>query len=102
MKNKTPLVSAIIPVLNGEKYLAKAIESVLDQTYTSIEIIVVNDGSTDNSEEVARGFKEIQYHLIPHGGPGAARNYGVSQSCGEFLGFLDQDDIWISHKTERQ
>lgn len=102
MTSKKPLVSTIIPVYNGEKYLAEAIESVLTQTYQDMEIIVVDDGSTDDTEGVAKSFKEIKYCLIPHSGAGEARNHGISQSCGEFLSFLDADDLWVSHKTERQ
>lgn len=97
------LVSVIIPVCNYEKYLAEAIESVLAQTYQPIEIIVVDDGSTDNSARVAQQFApEILYYYQPNAGSGAARNAGVDVSQGDYLTFLDADDIWVENKIALQ
>ncbi|HEY9693247.1 MAG TPA: glycosyltransferase family A protein [Oculatellaceae cyanobacterium] len=96
------LVSVIIPVYNGELYLAEAIESVLAQTYQQIEIIVIDDGSTDRTAEIAQGFSLVQYYYQSNSGTGTARNYGVNISQGEFLAFLDADDIWVENKLTLQ
>ena len=101
---ETQLVSVIIPVFNYERYLAEAIESVLSQTYQHLEVIVVDDGSTDQSGEVARGFADrgIRYCHQVHAGIGPARNRGVELAQGDFLAFLDADDRWPEEKLERQ
>ncbi len=97
------LVSVIIPVYNGEKYLAEAIESVLMQAVKPLEIIVVNDGSTDGSEKVANTFKnDICYLLQENKGASAARNLGIKLAKGSLLAFLDADDVWTAHKLELQ
>lgn len=97
------LISVIIPVFNGEKYLAAAIESVLGQTYRPIEIIVVDDGSTDGSREIAERFAAtVHYAFQSHQGPGAARNKGVELAGGIFCAFIDADDLWVEHKLIRQ
>jgi glycosyltransferase involved in cell wall biosynthesis len=97
-------VSVIIPVYNYERYLGEAIESVLGQTYQQLEVIVVDDGSTDRSGEVARSFADrgVLYSQQVHAGIGPARNEGVELARGEFLAFLDADDRWPLHKIERQ
>jgi glycosyltransferase involved in cell wall biosynthesis len=97
-----PLISVIIPVYNGERYLAEAIESVLAQTYRPIEVIVVDDGSTDGSARVAQQWAEVRYHSQPHSGAAAARNYGVQLAQGDLFAFLDADDLWVQDKLERQ
>ena len=98
-----PLVSVIIPVYNGERYLAEAIESVLAQTYRPLEIIVVDDGSTDGSAEVAKRFgSPVRYCFQPNSGAGAARNQGADLARGSFLAFLDADDIWLADKLALQ
>jgi len=97
------LISVIIPVYNGEKYLAEAIESVLAQTCRPIEIIVVDDGSTDRSADVARSFSEaVRYYYQPNSGSGAARNTGVKTARGSLLAFLDADDLWVKEKLSCQ
>jgi len=97
------LISVIIPVYNGERYLAEAIESALGQHYRPIEIILVDDGSTDRSAEVAKQVSQsIRYLYQAHGGAGAARNAGVDLATGEFLAFLDADDLWVEEKLARQ
>jgi len=99
----SPIVSVIIPVYNCERYLAEAIESVLSQTYRSVEVIVVDDGSTDASASVAQQFiPPVRYYYQPNSGPSAARNRGVDLSKGDFLAFLDSDDVWTPDKLKIQ
>ena len=99
-----PLVSVIIPVYNGERYLEAALKSVIEQDYCPIEIIVVDDGSTDKSAEIAKYFKEIQYIFQSNKGPGPAnaRNTGIRAVKGEYIAFLDADDIWMPNKLSIQ
>lgn len=101
---KDQIVSVIIPVYNYERYLGEAIESVLRQTYKHIEVIVVDDGSTDRSGEVAKSFadKGVRYCHQVNAGIGPARNQGVELAHGELLAFLDADDRWPEEKTELQ
>jgi glycosyltransferase involved in cell wall biosynthesis len=97
------LISCIVPVYNGEKYLAEAIESVLKQDYESTEIIVVDDGSTDRTGAVAARYsKRLRYLRQTNAGPGAARNLGIDAAAGEFVAFLDADDLWHAEKLTRQ
>lgn len=103
MIEMSPLVSVIVPVFNGEKYLREAVESILSQSYRTIEVIVVDDGSTDGSAEAAKFFApQVRYVFQSHGGVGAALNHGISLSQGSFLAFLDADDIWVEDKLARQ
>src|SRR5215831_7065603 len=96
-------VSVIIPVYNCEKYVADAIQSVLNQTYQNLEIIVVDDGSTDHSAQVVRSFQPtVQYFHQPNQGMGAARNYGISLAKGDYFSFLDADDLWTPNKIRMQ
>lgn len=98
-----PLVSVVIPVYDCERYLAEAIESVLAQTYQPIEIIVIDDGSTDGSDQVAKRFSPlVQYFYQPNSGLGAARNSGVDLAKGDYFAFLDADDIWMENKLTLQ
>ncbi len=89
-------VSVIIPVYNGERYLAECIESVLNQTYSDLEVVVVNDGSTDNTSSICQKFEERHTRVIVltqrNGGPGKARNTGIEAATGELTYFLDSDD----------
>ena len=89
------LVSVIIPVYNVEKYLKECLESVLAQTYRNLEIIVVNDGSTDNSSQICHEFKDPRLILIDkkNGGLSDARNKGVEVSNGKYIIFVDSDDV---------
>lgn len=103
MVNTSHLVSVVMPVFNGEKYIGEAIKSVLDQTYRHIEVIVVDDGSTDRSAEEVRRFAPlVGYYPRPHGGIGAALNYGLSLAQGSYFAFLDADDLWIKNKLTVQ
>jgi PST family polysaccharide transporter len=97
------LVSVIIPVYNGERYLGEAIESVLAQTHRPIDVIVVDDGSTDGSSEVAKGYSaSVGVAVQANAGSGAARNRGVELARGGLLAFLDADDRWPEYKLARQ
>jgi glycosyltransferase involved in cell wall biosynthesis len=102
MKDDNPLISVIIPVYNGERYLAEAIESVLAQGYTLLEVILIDDGSADQSAAVARQYKEVQYFYQPNSGLSAALNHGISQATGRFFAFLDADDLWVENKISLQ
>lgn len=98
-----PLVSVIIPVYNGEKYLAEAIESVLAQTYRPIEILVIDDGSTDGTADVAKSFPEpVNYFFQSTSDISTTRNSGVKKAKGSFFAFLDADDLWLSDKLALQ
>jgi glycosyltransferase involved in cell wall biosynthesis len=103
MKKVHELISIVIPVYNCERYLAEAIQSVLDQTCSLTEIIVVDDGSTDGSAEVAGHYiQSIKYYYQSNAGVSGALNKGITMSSGSFLSFLDADDIWAPDKLERQ
>jgi glycosyltransferase involved in cell wall biosynthesis len=92
-KKETPLVSVIIPTYNFASFLPKAIDSCLNQTYQNLEIIVVDDGSTDHTREVVQGFKDkIIYIYQDNQGVSAARNTGLELATGDFITFLDADD----------
>lgn len=100
------LVSVIIPVHNGELYLAETLDSVLAQTYRPLEIIIINDGSTDGSADIIQSYKEQQSEIVsidqPCQGVGNARNAGLAVACGTFIAFLDQDDTWDHNKLQIQ
>lgn len=102
MASEQPLVSALITVRDGESYLAEAIESVLSQTHPRIEAIVVDNGSTDSSGEIARSYERVRVCEEPTPGIPAARNAGLDEAGGEFFAFLDCDDVWEPAKTELQ
>lgn len=97
-----PLVSVIIPFYNSEEFLDMAIESVLGQTYENIELIIVNDGSTDNSEQIAKKYHEQDIRCViytkENGGVSSARNFGIDHANGEYIMFIDSDD-WIEEDT---
>ena len=97
------LVSCIIPVFNGERYLREAIDSVLAQTHRSLEIIIVDDGSADGTRAVVANYgDQVLYLWQSNAGPAAARNLGLSVATGEFVAFLDADDLWHAEKLELQ
>jgi glycosyltransferase involved in cell wall biosynthesis len=102
-----PKVSIVCPTFNGATrgYLREAIESALDQTFKGYELIIVDDGSTDHTKEVCEPYLEdsrVHYIFQPNAGPASARNTGISVSTGEFICFLDDDDIWKAEKLQRQ
>jgi len=96
---KNGLVSVIIPAYNSAKFIRETIESVLQQIYTSLEIIVVDDGSTDNQKEIIKVLADqdsrVKYFYQENKGVSAARNFGYEQSSGEYIAFLDADDVWL-------
>lgn len=96
------LVSVVIPCYNGAIYLDEAIESVLAQEYDPLELIVVDDGSTDESGAVASQYREVRLISMPHSGVGATLNVGVRHALGELLAFLDADDRWLPDKLALQ
>lgn len=107
MPADSPQVSVIIPVYNGGRYIAGTVRSVLAQTDQRFEIIAVNDGSTDNSAGILAGLKEqfpdkLTVLTVENGGVSRARNAGVRVARGEFLAFIDQDDLWTPEKLARQ
>jgi len=99
----TPTVTCIIPVYNGERFVADAIRSVLAQTMPPSEIVVVDDGSTDTTASVVQSFgTAVRYMRQDNLGPAEARNAGIRMSTGEMISFLDADDLWHADKQERQ
>ncbi len=101
--DRAPLVTAVIPVYNGERFVADAIRSVLAQTYPNVECLVVDDGSKDGSAEVVKTFgADVRYVAKDNAGVASARNHGVSNARGELVAFLDADDAWVPEKIEKQ
>lgn len=96
------MVSVIIVVYNGEKYIKQAIESVLNQTYKNIELIVADDGSIDNTAEIVKKYSGVKYVYQKNNGEGSARNLGMSVASGEYFAFLDADDLYKEDKIEKQ
>jgi glycosyltransferase involved in cell wall biosynthesis len=99
----TPLISVVIPTFNRASVLPKAIDSVLSQNYTPLELFVVDDGSTDETSTILQSYgDEIKVIYQQHAGVSRARNTGIIESKGEFIAFLDSDDWWLEGKLERQ
>jgi len=101
-----PLVSVIIPVYNAEHYLRNSVQSVLDQSWKQLEILLIDDCSTDNSREI---MLELSVHpnirsiyMPVNSGAAATRNAGILEATGRFIAFLDADDRWMPDKLERQ
>jgi glycosyltransferase involved in cell wall biosynthesis len=101
-----PLVSVILPVYNSEKYLSHSISSILGQTYKHLELIVINDGSTDRTEEIAAQYAETDPRIIycsqENAGPSSARNTGIKRSSGVYIAYQDSDDSSYPMRLERQ
>ena len=99
------LISVIMPVYNGEKFVEKSINSVLKQTYKNFELIIINDGSTDNTEEIclkyAKKDRRIKYFKIKNSGPSGARNKGIELSTGKYIMFIDSDDLYMENILEK-
>ncbi len=96
-------VSVIIPAYNAEPFIVDTVQSALDQTYRDLEVIVVDDGSTDRTVARLEGFGDrIRIHRQANGGVARARNAGVALATGEWVAFLDADDLWLPHKIARQ
>ena len=102
-----PLVSVVMPVFNREKFLAEAIESILSQTVTDFELIIVDDGSTDGSAEIIRAYAErdsrIRFiQLSENTGNASARNAGIAVACGDYIAGMDSDDISLPERLQQQ
>src|SRR5689334_21837766 len=108
--NEQSLVSIIIPFLNAERFIEDAIESVRAQSYDAWELLLVDDGSTDSSTRLAQRYAQqhpqkvryLQHDRHQNRGLSASRNLGISEARGEFIAFLDADDVWLPHKLARQ
>lgn len=96
------LVSVVLPAYNAASFIAEALDSVIAQTYGNLEIIVVDDGSTDDTRRVVSQYDEVKYVRQQRGGAGAARNRGIRHSHGKYVAFIDADDLWLPEKIERQ
>lgn len=96
------LVTVIVPVYNGEAFLGEALDSILAQDHRPLQILVVDDGSSDRSAEVAAGRPGVELLRKPHSGLAATLNHGIGQARGEYLAFLDADDRWLPGKLTRQ
>jgi len=98
-----PKVSVIIPTYNRSQFVCETVESVLSQTYKDFEIIVIDDGSTDGTKDVLAHYSDqIKYIYQQNQGVGAARNKGITEARGEYLAFIDDDDLWLPEKLEKQ
>ncbi len=98
-----PSISCIVPVYNGARFLAEALDSILAQTLSPTQIIVVDDGSTDATAGVAKAYApRVTYLWQANSGPASARNRGIGVATGHFVAFLDADDLWHADKLERQ
>lgn len=102
----TALVSVVVPVYNGEQYLEKTVESILNQNYQHIELILVDDGSSDQSAVIMQKLvikdTRVRAFYNQNGGVACARNFGIHQAKGEFVAFCDQDDLWLPTKLTKQ
>ena len=99
----TPLISVIIPTYNSAPYLSEALDSVLAQTHTRIEVLVIDDGSTDNTAAVMAGYTDRTVYIKQmQSGPSRARNRGIAKAKGAYTAFLDADDMWLTSKLEKQ
>lgn len=103
-----PLVSVVVPVYNAEKYLTETVESIINQTYKNIEILLINHNSTDTSISIMSSFKDQDSRVIVinldinKGGPAYPRNIGIKHSEGKYIAFIDSDDIWHKDKLQIQ
>lgn len=98
-----PLISIIVPIYNVEKYLDECIQSIISQTFTDVEIILVDDGSTDSSQKICEQYTgsscRIRLYNKPNGGLSSARNYGLDRANGKYVIFIDSDDYWTNTQT---
>lgn len=99
-----PLISVVIPVFNGQNTIKETVESVLCQTFQDYELIIINDGSTDSTVEVILSISDPRIKLFnyPNAGLSASRNRGVTHAKGEYISFIDADDLWTPDKLEKQ
>lgn len=102
-QREAPVVSVVIPAFNAARFIRRTIDSVLAQTYQDYEVIVVDDGSSDNMAEVVRGYgAKVRYIYQKNAGDGPARNTGIKAAKGEWIAFLDHDDEWLPEKLRLQ
>lgn len=101
---KRPLISVVMPVYNGERFIKLAIDSILAQTYSDLELIIIDDGSKDDSAAIVKSFKDsrIRYYRQNNSGVAAARNKGLSKAKGEYVAMHDADDISLEDRLEKQ
>jgi len=107
MKKPINMVSIITPAYNAEHFISATIQSVISQTFTNWEMIIVDDGSSDNTCAIINNFVAIdnRINLLKHSqnlGTGVARNKGIKKATGNYIAFLDADDVWEPHKLEAQ
>lgn len=102
IQRSSPRVSVVIPVYNGERYLAEALDSVLAQEQPAFEVIVVDDGSKDGTRNIAWSYKDVRYIYQENQGQTAALNTGLEHAAGELIAFLDSDDLWTKSKLRQQ
>jgi len=103
MADYSPLVSIIIPVFNSEKYIFECIQSVLNQSYPNKEIIVIDDGSSDNSRRIIESFGDrVVFIYQDNSGSAVARNKGIERSRGKYIAFNDSDDLWAPNRLQQQ
>lgn len=104
MAMNQPLVSVVIPFYSGKNWLLEAVDSVLSQTYTNFEVLIVNDGSLESIDDIAEKYGRLNLKIFykENGGPASARNLGIEKSSGKYIAFLDSDDIWLPDKLYRQ
>jgi glycosyltransferase involved in cell wall biosynthesis len=96
-------ISVIIPVYNSSEYILEALDSVFAQSFKDFEVIVVDDGSTDDTRQKIQNYShKIRYFYQENGGPSKARNLGIRESTGKYIAFLDADDVWLPSKLEKQ
>jgi glycosyltransferase involved in cell wall biosynthesis len=102
-ESSSPTVSVVIPAYNAARWIAETLDSVLAQTFRNFEVIVVDDGSTDQTSEVVAGYGDrIHYLRKENGGEGSARNVGIRAARGSYIAFLDADDLWLPEKLQLQ
>src|SRR5690625_4737905 len=107
MVKENPIVSIITPAYNAERFIGETIESVLEQTYTNWEMIIVDDASTDQTAKIVQDYmkKDARIRFIQlnkNEGSAVARNTAMREAKGQYLAFLDSDDLWFEHKLEKQ
>jgi teichuronic acid biosynthesis glycosyltransferase TuaG len=100
-----PLVTVIVPTHNRQDFLYKTIQSIINQTYKNLQIIIVSNGVNINNKMVAQGFNDLRieyYDQVNSGGPSSPRNHGIRKAQGQYIAFCDDDDLWLSTKVEQQ
>jgi glycosyltransferase involved in cell wall biosynthesis len=99
----TALISCIVPAFNSGKYIIDTLDSIFAQTYPAIEVIVVDDGSTDGTREIVRAYpQKVKLLMQNDSGPAETRNAGLQSAAGSFIAFLDADDLWVPEKLSKQ